>query len=351
MALLITGVGGFIGSHIAEFLANQGFDIIGIDNLSRKAFLRKEGINELYNWNYIKNFKNIELIKGDITKKEDVEILFKKDIDTIIHTAAQVAVTTSLDNPEVDLISNIFGTFNMLELARKKDAKFIFTSTNKVYGENVNKIKLIEKEKRYDFAEEKYKNGIPEDFPVDLTSHTPYGCSKLAADIYVQDYYYTYGISTFCLRMSCIYGTRQFGVEDQGWVAWFVIAMLTDKQINIYGNGKQVRDILYVEDLCNLISKIMKSKIKHGVYNIGGGAKNSVSLLELLEYLESKTGKKAKIKFFNWRKSDQLVYISNIKKAKDEFGWEPAITFEEGVDKLINWVSNNISLFHSKATA
>lgn len=252
-----------------------------------------------------------------------------------------------MENPELDLVTNIIGTFNILEIARKKDAKIIFTSTNKVYGENVNKLKLIENEKRYEFADEKYKKGIPEEFPIDLTSHTPYGCSKLASDIYVQDYFYTYGLSTFCLRMSCIYGIRQFGVEDQGWVAWFAIATLTNKQINIYGNGKQVRDILYVEDLCNLISKIIDSKIKHAVYNIGGGPSNSISLLELLDLLERITGRRANVKFFDWRKSDQYVYISDITKAKRELNWEPKISFEEGIKRLINWIKENINLFQS----
>ncbi len=271
MNILITGIGGFIGSHLAEFLAKKGYNIAGIDNLSRKQILGKKIINEYYNWNYLQsNFRNINLVKGDITNEEDLKKFYNENIDVILHTAAQVAVTASIEQSKLDFLINVAGTINVLELARKKDAAIIFLSTNKVYGENVNKIKIIEREKRYEIADEKYKYGIPENFPVDLTPHTPYGCSKLAADLYVQDYHYTYGLRTFSLRLSCVYGPRQFGVEDQGWVAWFIIATLTGQQINIYGNGKQVRDVLFIEDLCDLVEKIILSKNRHGVYNIGG---------------------------------------------------------------------------------
>jgi CDP-paratose 2-epimerase len=346
MQILITGIGGFIGSHLAEFFAQKGHNILGIDNLSRRKILGKKIINEYFNWDYLRsNFKNVKLIKGDITNEDDLKIFHNENIDVIIHTAAQVAVTTSIEQPKLDFLINLVGTLNILELARKKDAKIIFMSTNKVYGENVNKIKIKEGEKRYEIIDERYKNGIPEDFPIDLTSHTPYGCSKVAADIYVQDYYYTYGLKTFSLRLSCIYGTRQFGVEDQGWVSWFTIATLMDKEINIYGNGKQVRDVLFVTDLCELIEKIIFSNINHRVYNVGGGLRNSISLLELLDLLYFLTNKRTKIKFFDWRKGDQFVYISDISMVKKDLNWEPKVDVNSGVKKLVEWVSQNIKIF------
>jgi CDP-paratose 2-epimerase len=233
----------------------------------------------------------------------------------------------------------------MLEVARVNDASVIFTSTNKVYGENVNNIPVTEKEVRYEFSDAKYKNGIPEGFSTDSTGHSPYGCSKLAADIYVQDYAHTYGLKTGVFRLSCIYGERQFGVEDQGWVAWFIIATLTGKAVTIYGDGKQVRDILHVSDLIQAFDKFLKSNLKHEVYNIGGGPSNSLSVIELLHLIETFTNKSPRLTYTNWRTADQKVYISNITKAKEILKWAPKITPSEGVRRLIEWVSSNRNLF------
>jgi CDP-paratose 2-epimerase len=234
--------------------------------------------------------------------------------EVIFHTAAQVAVTKSLENPVIDFEINARGTLNVLEVARTVDASVIYTSTNKVYGENVNKIPVTEMKSRYQYADSKYINGIPEDFPTDLTGHSPYGCSKLSADLYVQDYAYTYGLRTGVFRQSCIYGERQFGVEDQGWVAWFVIATLTDKPITIYGDGKQVRDVLYVKDLVRAFDAFLSSNLKHEVFNIVGGPENTLSPLELLELLKKNTGKYPKTLFSSWRMADQRVYVSDISK-------------------------------------
>lgn len=344
VSVLVTGAAGFIGSHIAEKLALMGYNVIGIDNLSRKKLLKKDLIVEDYNWNQLKKLKNVELRKIDVTDFEGLKELPKAD--AIIHTAAQVAVTTSIEDPRKDLEINMFGTFNVLELARKFDSKVIFTSTNKVYGENVNKIPIKETPKRYMIDSEDLENGIPENFPIDLTAHTPYGCSKLAADIYVQDYAHTYGLKTYVLRMSCIYGERQFGVEDQGWVAWFTIATLKNKEITIYGNGKQVRDVLYIDDLEDLVVLLIESNIASDVFNIGGGKDNTISLIELLEILEKITGKRAKIKFSKWRPHDQKVYVSDIRKIKEKTGWIPKIKVEEGIERLISWVNENIALFN-----
>lgn len=341
MKVLVTGGAGFVGSHVAQYYAKRGSEVVVFDNLSRVEILGKSVGDPLYNWNYLKNnYRDVELVKGDIRSFEEVKVA-SKDVDAIVHTAAQVAVTTSLSDPRTDFEINAFGTFNVLEAARLNDAALILCSTNKVYGENVNKIPVKEEGKRYCFADEKYRNGIPETFSVDLCGHSPYGCSKLAADLYVQDYAHTYGLKTGVFRMSCIYGVRQFGVEDQGWVAWFVIATLTDRPLTIYGDGKQVRDVLYVKDLVEAFDKFLNSNLKHEVFNIGGGPENTLSLLELLEEL---TGRRPKISFADWRLADQKVYISDITKAKEKLGWKPEISPREGVKRLVKWVSSNISL-------
>ena len=341
MKILITGGAGFVGSHVAEYYANKDAEVVVFDNLSRAELLGYEASNAMYNWNYLKRYENIELTKGDIRDAKMIKEV-AKDIDVIIHTAAQTAVTTSLENPRADFEINALGTFNVLEVARlsKNNPCVIFCSTNKVYGDNVNMIPVREKEKRYEFADTKYKKGIPEDFPTDLCEHTPYGCSKFTGDVYVQDYAQRNEIDAAVFRMSCIYGSRQFGVEDQGWVAWFTIATVLGKPITIYGDGKQVRDVLYVADLVKAFDVFVqkRDKIHHSVYNIGGGPENTMSLLELLYMLENITGKKSKVIFDKWRPSDQKVYISDINKAKRELGWSPNISKEEGIRKLVKWV-------------
>jgi CDP-paratose 2-epimerase len=344
MKILVTGGAGFIGSHVAEYYSKKKEEIIVLDNLSRVETLGKTMGDPYHNWNYLKQYKNVKLVRGDIRNFEQVKEA-AKDVDTIIHVAAQVAVTTSITNPRMDFEINTLGTFNVLEIARLKDASLIFTSTNKVYGENVNKIPVVEKGARYEYTDPKFKEGIPETFQIDLTGHSPYGCSKLAADIYVQDYAYTYALKTGVFRMSCIYGQRQFGVEDQGWISWLAIATLTGKPITVYGDGKQVRDVLYVSDLIDAFDKFLNSKLKHEVFNIGGGPKNTLSLLELLEMLKWMSGMNPKISFAGWRPADQKVYISNINKAKALLNWEPKTSPKDGVGRLENWISNNIRLF------
>ena len=347
MKILVTGGAGFVGSHVAEYYAKKGEEVIVFDNLSRAELLGYEASNAMYNWNYLKKYDNIELIKGDIRAAEMIKDA-AKNADVIIHTAAQTAVTTSLEDPRTDFEINALGTFNVLEAARlsKNNPCIVFCSTNKVYGDNVNKIAVVEKEKRYEFADERYKDGIPEDFSTDLCEHTPYGASKFTGDIYVQDYAQRNEIDAAVFRMSCIYGTRQFGVEDQGWVAWFTIATLLEKPITIYGDGKQVRDVLYVADLVKAFDAFVqkRDKFHHSVYNIGGGAENTMSLLELLDILDDLTGKRSEIKFDKWRPSDQKVYVSDIAKAKRELGWKPEVSPTKGVKRLAEWVEANKGL-------
>lgn len=344
MKILVTGGAGLVGSHVAEHYAKRGEEVIVLDNLMRSQLFGSKKETVEYNWYYLGKYKNIVRIKGDARNEGDVSKAIGKGVDVVIHTAAQPGVPSSVRMPKEDFSINAFGTLNVLECVRQKSPKatFIYCSTNKVYGENVDKIPLTEKGKRYLYAN---IEGVSEKMSIDHTGHTPYGTSKYVGDIYTQEYAHIYGMKTAVFRMSCIYGTRQFGFEDQGWVAWFAIATLTDQPVTIYGNGKQVRDVLYVDDLIEAYSLFIESNTNHGVWNIGGGIKNTTSLLEFLDLLERKLGKRPKINFSQWRPSDQKVYISDITKIENELGWEPKTTFEEGVNKLISWVKENQKIF------
>jgi CDP-paratose 2-epimerase len=345
LKVLVTGGAGFVGSHTAEYYAKKGDEVVVYDNLSRAQLLGKDEKNSLYNWEYLTQYKNIQLIKGDIRDFDKLKQT-ADDVDVIIHTAAQTAVTTSVHNPAEDFSVNALGTFNILESARLSSKKpaIVYCSTNKVYGENVNNIPVNELDKRYGFSEE-YKTGIKETFNIDNCEHTPYGCSKLSGDLYAQDYAHLYGLKIGIFRMSCIYGERQFGFEDQGWVAWFTIAAILGKPITIYGDGKQVRDVLYVKDLVRAYDTFIKSNKKLAVYNTGGGVANTMSLLELLDKIQELTGKKPEISYSDWRPSDQKVYISDIAKIKEEINWEPKVSPSKGIDEIIKWVIKNEKIF------
>lgn len=341
MKVVVVGGAGFVGSHAAEFYARKGDEVFVFDNLSRGKLLHKEIRNLDYNWNYLKNLdQKITLVNGDIRKPGQITEICK-DAGMIIHAAAQTAVTVSLDDPRSDFSVNAVGTFNVLEAARINDVKtVIYCSTNKVYGENVNDIKIKESQTRYSF-DEGFEHGVPEKFPTDLCKHTPYGCSKLAGDLYTQEYGRLYGLKTGVFRMSCIYGTRQFGVEDQGWVAWFTIASILGKDITMYGDGKQVRDILFVSDLISLFSKFASSKLKHEVFSAGGGPENTISLIELINLLEKLNGRKLKVKYSQWRPSDQKVFVSDTRKAEKILDWKPKCAPNEGVKKIYKWALEN----------
>ncbi|MDO8480904.1 MAG: NAD-dependent epimerase/dehydratase family protein [Nanoarchaeota archaeon] len=339
MKIVVTGGAGFIGSHVAESYARQGHEVVVVDNLARAALLKRK-ISEDQNWSYLSKIKGIQLLRKDVRDPKVMENA-AKGADVILHAAAQTAVTTSLVDPATDFSSNAIGTFNTLEAARKADVKAVlYCSTNKVYGDNVNSVGVKEGKQRYTF-EKNFEKGIPESFSIDHCEHTPYGCSKLTGDLYMQDFGRIYGLRTGVFRMSCIYGTRQFGVEDQGWLAWFAIATILKKPITLYGDGKQVRDVLFIDDLIALYDKFVKSKVKHGVWNIGGGPKFTLSLLELLDHLKGITGKQSPLSYSDWRASDQKVYVSDIRKAMDTFGWAPKIAPEEGIRRLVAWIQEN----------
>jgi CDP-paratose 2-epimerase len=342
--VLVTGGAGFIGSHVAETFANDGHPVIVLDNLSRAKLLKKDDRNARYNWDFLGKLPNIDLREGDVRDAATVREA-AQGARVIVHTAAQTAVTTSVTDPRQDFENNVIGAFNVVDAARTSSSKpaVIFCSTNKVYGENVNAVPLEEQKTRWAFGS-KHAVGIDEHFSIDLCEHTPYGCSKLTGDLYMQDYAHLYGIKTGVFRMSCIYGTRQFGMEDQGWVAWFTIAALTGKPITIYGDGKQVRDLLWVDDLIGAYRAFLGSNHTHGVFNMGGGPENTLSLLELLDLLKTRANN-ISVTYADWRPSDQKVYVSNIDKARQELGWKPQVTPPEGVERLAAWVAANRSLF------
>ncbi len=256
-----------------------------------------------------------------------------------------MAVTTSVTDPRNDFEINAEGTFNVLEAARLSGRKPIVTyaSTNKVYGEMLD-VPIAEAPTRWHYAD--LPNGCPETQPLDF--HSPYGCSKGTGDQYVRDYARIYGLKTVVFRQSCIYGPRQFGVEDQGWVAWMTIAALTGKQITIYGDGKQIRDILYVEDLLDAYDTAIRKidSVKGKVFNLGGGPDNTMSIwTEFGPILEGLLGKSIPVDRGDWRPGDQKVFVADIHKAADELGWSPKIGVKEGVSRLFDWVKENKGVF------
>lgn len=341
--ILVTGGAGFVGSHVAEFYAERGADVTVVDNLSRVDTLEtadESRATGAYNWNYLEEtYPEIELVEGDVRDAEFVEDIVAGH-DGVVHTAGQVAVTASLSDPRTDFEVNAEGTFNVLEAARKaeSDPAVVFASTNKVYGDNVNRIPIRDEGDRYWYDDEDFEAGVPESLSIDQCEHTPYGTSKLAADLYVQDYAARNEVDAAAFRMSCIYGPRQFGNEDQGWVAHFILSTLRDEPLTIFGDGKQVRDVLYVKDLVRAYDAFLSDpKGKPAVYNIGGGADYTTSLLELLDLLESQTGKRTDITFDEWREGDQKVYVSDIRRAKHELDWEPEVNLSEGLSRYLSW--------------
>jgi CDP-paratose 2-epimerase len=349
--MLVTGGAGFIGSHAALHFASRGWEVRILDNLSRGHLLRREDPNARHNWERLGEIPGITRIKGDVRDTAAVEAAVD-GVDAVLHAAAQTAVTVSTDDPATDFETNALGTFRVLDAVRRtgRKAAFLFCSTNKVYGARVNAVPLEEEEERYAFGAP-YRAGIPEEFGLDLCEHTPYGCSKLTGDVYVQDFGHLYGLRTGVFRMSCIYGTHQFGMEDQGWVAWFVIAALHGAPLTVYGDGKQVRDLLWVEDLVRAYEAFLDRGPRMGVYNLGGGPELTLSLRELLAHIEARLGRPVPVMPGPWRPSDQKVYVSDIRHVGAELGWSPSVTPQQGVDRLFDWVVAHEPLFRHLRTA
>jgi CDP-paratose 2-epimerase len=337
--ILVTGGLGFIGSNVCENYLSKGYKVVALDNMSRR------GVK--INLNRLRKNKNFFFIKEDVRNKKGLEDVIKKlskdNLEILFHEAAQVAVTTSIKDPREDFEINILGTVNVLEALRQFSPKtiLVYASTNKVYGD-LEEHKIIEKKTRYEFQDKKLKFGIPENQNLDF--YSPYGCSKGSADQYVRDYARIYGLKTIVFRQSCIYGPGQIGVEDQGWVAWFAIRALKNEPLTIFGDGKQVRDLLFIDDLINAYNLGIKNikKSTGQIYNIGGGYKNTTSLIEFIQFLEKYLNIKIKINFSKKRAGDQKIFISNNSKAKKDLNWEPKVDHKKGVSILIEWLSKNI---------
>jgi CDP-paratose 2-epimerase len=335
----ITGGAGFIGSNYVHRLLERNEKVTIFDNFSRAGALRNLAwLKETFGESAFK------LVVGDV-RDAGLLAVTARESDVIVHLAAQVAVTTSVVKPREDFEINAGGTFNVLEAARLNERKpmVIYASTNKVYG-GMEDVHVVEKATRWEY--ESLPFGAPETQPLDF--HSPYGCSKGAGDQYVHDYSRIYDLPTVVMRQSCIYGPRQFGVEDQGWVAWMVIAAVTGRPLSIYGDGKQIRDLLHVEDLLDAYDAVIKRKdsIKGEVFNLGGGPANTLSIwTEFGPMLEKLLGKPILVARGDWRPGDQKVFVADIRKAERVLGWKPKIDVESGVKQLFEWVHENNNLF------
>ncbi|NPA93579.1 MAG: NAD-dependent epimerase/dehydratase family protein [Chloroflexi bacterium] len=336
---LITGGAGFIGVNYVARLLSRGEDVTIYDNLSRAGAARNLAwLREQFGADAFR------LVEGDVRDAALLAVT-AREADVIVHLAAQVAVTTSVRHPRLDFEINAQGTFNVMEAARlsPRQPMVLYASTNKVYG-GMEDVAVVEEETRYRYADLPY--GVPETQPLDF--HSPYGCSKGTGDQYVRDYARIYDIPTVVFRQSCIYGPHQWGVEDQGWVAWFIIAAVTGRPITIYGDGKQVRDVLFVEDLLDAYDAAIarREAVAGEVFNVGGGPQNTISIWrEFGPLLERLLGRPIPVTYGDWRPGDQRVYVSDIRKAEKMLAWQPKVGVEEGVEKLLAWVQAHRELF------
>ncbi len=338
---IVTGGCGFIGTHCVKRLLEEGYFVLCIDNLSRLG----ARVNREWLRGRSRRAGRLSFVHLDIREFRRLDGLLRDHVqqhgapEVIIHAAAQVAVTWSLVSPRQDFETNAQGTFNVLEGVRMHcpESTVIYSSTNKVYG-CLDDIGVREREKRYEF--EDLTSGVPSHRALDPFS--PYGCSKAAADQYTRDYARIYGLRTFVFRQSCIYGTRQFGQEDQGWVSWFVIACALQRNTIVYGDGKQLRDLLWVDDLLDAYWAAWRSSRSAGVFNVGGGPGNTLSILELLDLLQEIMPRERALcrpQFQPARPGDQRVYLSDICEL-GRLGWKPTVSPHDGVEKLAAWVAS-----------
>jgi CDP-paratose 2-epimerase len=332
-AALITGGAGFIGSNLAYRLLSEGRDVVVFDNLSRP------GVESNLRWLTDDFDDNLWVVTADLRDQHALGYALR-GVSEVFHFAGQTAVTTSLDDPIDDFTANARATLNLLEGIRRSEhsPSLVFTSTNKVYG-NLGGVELEERATRYVPADADIDaRGIGEDRRVQLSS--PYGCSKGAADQYVLDYAKTFGVKACVFRMSCIYGPRQMGTEDQGWIAHFLLRALHDEQITIFGDGKQVRDVLFVDDLVDAFLRTREhmDELEGRAFNIGGGPDNTMSLLELVDFIEDVDGRSPRVEFDRWRPGDQRYYVSNIASFREATGWEPSVGRRRGVERLYGWL-------------
>jgi CDP-paratose 2-epimerase len=340
MRVFVTGGCGFLGSHVCEYYITQGAEVISYDNLTkyelkRTGFAADEARN--HNWDFLMK-RGVKLVRADIRNYDEL-LDNASGSNYIIHTAAQPAMTIGWEDPRLDITTNVIGTFNVLEAARKLKIPVASCATIHVYGNTINET-LSENKTRYVRK------------PAEIDEHertldgtvTPLHASKASGDIYHRAYIDTYKLEAASFRLTGIYGTRQFGGEDHGWVANFAIRAIMGWQSTIYGTGKQVRDIIYASDVCGAFDAFYKKR-QSGIYNIGGGSKTAISLLECFNILEDILGIKPDVKFGNARHGDLSYFICNINKAKAQLGWEPNVMPREGIAMLIEWIKSNIDLF------
>jgi len=333
---LITGGAGFIGCNLASRLLAMGRKVRILDNLSRP------GVEQNLQWLREQHGDRLQVSVADIRDEKAVTQAVAGTTQ-VFHFAAQVAVTTSLDSPREDFLVNAQGTFNVLEAVRARPVPpfMLMTSTNKVYGELAD-LALQPTGQHYEPLDPLTRSlGVSERRPLDF--HSPYGCSKGAADQYVIDYARSYGLNTMVFRMSCIYGPRQFGTEDQGWVAHFILRALRGEAITLYGDGKQVRDILFVEDLVNafLLAEQHAPELSGRAFNIGDGPGNAISLLDLLDRIEALHGRRPPVSFDDWRTGDQRYYVSDTRAFEQATGWRQKVAAREGIARLYEWLAKN----------
>jgi CDP-paratose 2-epimerase len=333
---LITGGAGFIATNVADRLLREGWRVRLFDNLARSGVERNvEWLETLYG-------DRVSLMPGDVRNAAMVQHAVA-GVDRVFHFAAQVAVTTSLADPLLDFEVNARGTLNVLEAIRAlpEAPSLLFTSTNKVYG-HLEDLQLHAAATRYQPSDaEVARHGISERRPLDF--HSPYGCSKGAADQYVLDYARTFGLNAAVFRMSCIYGPHQFGTEDQGWVAHFLICALQGRPLTLYGDGLQVRDVLFVEDLVDamMLAHDNIDRLSGQAFNIGGGCSRTISLLELIDLIAATLGRRPCHRFEPWRTADQRYYVSDTSRFQRLTGWSPQVSICEGVERLSSWLRDS----------
>ncbi|MEW6074791.1 MAG: NAD-dependent epimerase/dehydratase family protein [Candidatus Omnitrophota bacterium] len=340
MKILVTGGCGFIGSWTCEYYAKNGHKVISYDNMTKNELMRT-GYNieraRDYNWNFLKGL-GVKMVKADI--RNGLELLeYASGCDFIVHTAAQPAVTISIEDPVLDISTNVVGTVNVLEAARRFKIPVVSCATIHVYGNRINS-ELTEGKNRYI----RRPVGIDESYPALTGLLTPLHASKSSADTYVRAYIDTYKVNAASFRLTGLYGPRQLGGEDHGWVANFCIRALMGLPITIFGTGKQVRDILFCEDLV-MAFESFRRKPKSGIYNIGGGKENIISLIESIGVISEITAKKLDLRFADARFGDLKYFVCNITKAKKHLAWSPKVRPAEGIKRLIEWIRQNQDLF------
>jgi CDP-paratose 2-epimerase len=331
--ILITGGCGFIGCNLADALAARGEKVVAFDNLSRA------GVRENAQWLKSRHGDLVTILTGDIRDTISV-IEAVRGAKAVFHLAAQVAVTGSLQDPADDFEINARGTLNVLEAIRvhNHSAALVFASTNKVYGRLVSEEAIKQVGQRHVPLDLRFAGGVGEDAPLDF--YSPYGCSKGAADQYVRDYARIYGMNTAVLRMSCIYGPRQFGTEDQGWLAHVMLRSILGEPLTIFGDGLQVRDALHVSDAAAAWIAVLENiqSVRGRVFNLGGGPENTISLLELIEQIATMRGTAPSLRFDRWRPGDQPWYVSRFDALSSAVGWQPQVPLREGLKSLLDWL-------------